>query len=333
MTLRTSLVVLLAVAGICRVANAQKASVTVHVTDEDGQAISNALVSAGFATMIKPGWGWGSGRPNTVKGYTDTNGMCSLIGDGNGGEVGIAVMKAGYYGSGGFNIIFTNTTGIVLKKWQPWNPTIEVVLKRIGQPVPMYARRVCCLKIPVIGEAVGFDLIRSDWVAPYGRGEICDFLFTWVAKPERTVTTRYGEQRLFDLNLSVSFSNEGDGIIPLPPIRRHEGSALRLDRQVPLTGYQSNVVKRIYNAENQPPQSNISGDQNYFFRVRTKRDGEGKVASALYGKIYGDFQFDAGWRITFTYYVNPTPNDRNVEFDPRQNLFKDLSPEEEVTDP
>lgn len=40
----------------------------------------------------------------------------------------------------------------------------------------------------------------------------------------------------------------------------------------------------------------------------------GNIISAQYGKIYGDF-------LAFTYYLNPSPNDRNVEFDPDQNLF------------
>ena len=67
-------------------------------------------------------------------------------------------------------------------------------------------------------------------------------------------------------------------------------------------------------------------DRNYFFRVRTLLDEHGNVKSALYGKIYGDF-------MQFAYYLNPTPNDRNVEFDPKQNLLHGLKPTEEVTAP
>ncbi len=38
--------------------------------------------------------------------------------------------------------------------------------------------------------------------------------------------------------------------------------------------------------------------------------------SANYAKIYGDFP-------KFVYFYNPTPNDRNLEFDPDKNLAKD----------
>ena len=55
-------------------------------------------------------------------------------------------------------------------------------------------------------------------------------------------------------------------------------------------------------------------------------DKDGNVKSALYGKIYGGF-------MQFRYYLNPTPNDRNVEFDPKQNLLQGLKPTEQVTAP
>ena len=65
---------------------------------------------------------------------------------------------------------------------------------------------------------------------------------------------------------------------------------------------------------------------NFYFRVRTKLDESGNVVSARYGKIYGDLA-------QFTYYFNPTPNDRNVEFDLKQNLMTNLKPNEGVSQP
>jgi len=35
----------------------------------------------------------------------------------------------------------------------------------------------------------------------------------------------------------------------------------------------------------------------------------------------------------FSYYFNPTPNSRNIEFDPKQNRLKNLSSLETVTAP
>jgi hypothetical protein len=67
-------------------------------------------------------------------------------------------------------------------------------------------------------------------------------------------------------------------------------------------------------------------NRNYFFRVRTVLDENGNVKSAQYGKIYGDF-------MQFRYYFNPTPNSRNIEFDPKHNLLSGLQSFEQVSAP
>ena len=50
------------------------------------------------------------------------------------------------------------------------------------------------------------------------------------------------------------------------------------------------------------------------------------MKSANYGKIYGEF-------MNFTYYLNPTPNDPNMEFDPMRNLLTGLKDSEKVPTP
>jgi hypothetical protein len=305
--------------------------ITVRVTNESGSPITNAVVQAGFATAIKPGWGWGAGQPNTVKSLSDTNGICVLHGNGNGGSVGIGVRKDGYYGSGGYLVVFTTLVGSVNKKWQPWNPTVNVILKPIGNPIPMYVKSFGDRSIPGRGEPIGFDLMAGDWVVPHGKGKTSDFVLQYIVQFEGTVETRYGSVKTADRTLIIAFSNEGDGVkavqIPL-----QGGSALRLPPLASENGYTTNVVKRVVKDQN-GLHSDIRDDQNYFFRVRTMKDDKDNIVSALYGKIYGDFQFDERGRVTFTYYLNPTPNDRNVEFDPAKNLFTKLLSREEVREP
>ncbi|HEY5812162.1 MAG TPA: hypothetical protein VIT23_05885 [Terrimicrobiaceae bacterium] len=62
--------------------------------------------------------------------------------------------------SNGF--VFTEKKG---HQWYPWNPTVELLLKAIVNPVPMYARKVEMLRIPEAGTPIGFDLVKSDWVS------------------------------------------------------------------------------------------------------------------------------------------------------------------------
>lgn len=327
--MKTCLVALWLLMAFVVFAAAEEAKFTVRVHDEVGVVITNARVRVGVTVPIKPGWGWGGGKEEIWDGATDANGLC-VVQLKCYGEAGLSVTKEGYYGSSGYKVMFTN---LVSGKWEPWNPEIDVVLRPKVLPIPMYTKQVHDVKVPIFGQAVGFDLLRGDWVAPYGNGEVPDFRFTLISKPEQTITTRNGPLRLFDFTLSMGFSKDGDGIIPLPLIRRRGGSTLRMDRQAPETGYQTNVVKRIYQEASQPPRSDVHEGQNYFFRVRTKKDDKGDVVSALYGKIHGDFcGFDYG-KLTFTYYLNPTPNDRNVEFDPTKNLFENLSSLEQVRAP
>ena len=111
---------------------------------------------------------------------------------------------------------------------------------------------------------------------------------------------------------------------------QNNGAASCVHRtEVPIDSYKSQLIRQsIYHIRHTGMLlSTITmKNRNYFFRVRTVLDENGKVKSALYGKIYGDFMH-------FSYYLNPTPNDRNVEFDPKQNLLKKLTPLEAVTEP
>src|SRR6478609_6050158 len=154
---------------------AQTSKITVKVTDESDQIVTNANVSAGFRTKQKPGWGWGSGKASRVVGTTDGNGYCILEGSGDDNGVGVSVTKVGYYGSSKV-FIFTNLNTFT-KQWEPWNPTIGVLLKPIGIQVPMYKREIDQLKFPSEGKPVGFDLMVGDWVAPHGKGSVQDLIF------------------------------------------------------------------------------------------------------------------------------------------------------------
>ena len=63
----------------------------------------------------------------------------------------------------------------------------------------------------------------------------------------------------------------------------------------------------------------------YYFRIRSKFDDKGNLIEAYYGKVYGDFKIgahiDIGLDVVkFLYYLNPTPNDRNLEWDMKTNL-------------
>jgi hypothetical protein len=206
-------------------------------------------------------------------------------------------------------------------KSDKWNPTQIVVLKQIIKPIPMYAKHIEGGP-PVFNEPAGFDLTIGDWVAPLGRGQSADVIFTGSLDQKAKDD--------FDYKLTISFPNPGDGIqvFSAPAYYLHSvGSKLRSDEYAPLVGYETQVVRTL---SRHPGLGTTEGmnnpERNYYFRVRTKLDTSGNIVSTHYGKIYGDF-------MQFSYYLNPTPNDRGLEFNLKDNLITNLNDREGVNAP
>jgi hypothetical protein len=215
--------------------------------------------------------------------------------------------------------------------WQPWDPTVGLQLKKIGNPIPLYARKFGegkPIKLPELGKPVGFDLLKGDWVGPYGKGETVDFIFTLNATFGGMTKNGY---QIHDSVFTVGFPKEGDGIQSVYA-QPFAGSVLRLPRYAPEQGYQTNLFRQMYRHED-GGSAECREDQNYFFRVRTEKDEKGNIVRALYGKIHGEIGCWQNGVIRFSYYLNPTPNERNLEFDPSRNLFTDLKSTERMTDP
>jgi len=326
-----------------------EAKITIHVVDESGRSVTNAPVSTSVVDGHRMGSEFGE-EPvyKRVTVFTDERGIAVMTAPGAPVDFNFVVMDLpGYYFGGGTFSFKESQIG----RWQPWNPTAELVLKATGVQVPMYARKVWQQKIPDQGKTIGFDLMVGDWTPPYGKGKVSDFILQWDTVTTKTVTNsapswdgmRAWTQSYYDSQLAIHFSNEADGI---QSVAGDSGSAMRLPRFAPENGYQSELIKRagIDQGTNLvkglPPKTFIKGhtdydkDANYFFRVRTKKEADGKIASALYGKIYGDFGENIGHgQINFAYYLNPEPNSRNMEFNTKSNLFKNLSSLEQVTAP
>jgi len=316
------------------------AKLTLKVIDEKGAPLEGA--KAGIALYVPLGVGEGAGTKSTsIRGLTDKDGIFTGTGSTQ-NRLGYSVRKEGYYLSRGRYIGFKSVTGIIgFRRWQPWNPVVEVVLKKKINPIPLYGYNMQRLstrnwfELPVLNHFVGYDLVARDWVVPHGQGTHRDFLF----KLEKHRIVDKGD---FYVTLTLKFSKEGDGIqshFSSP----NSGSQFRLPHNAPTMGYESELVINRKRSKDDEILKLIDvsnrDDQNYFFRVRTEKDEKGNIVRALYGKIHGGFDLarfvkkGATGRIRFSYYLNPTPNDTNLEFDTRKNLFTDLSRQEEVSLP
>lgn len=259
------------------------------VIDQDGVPVEGAQVDA-------------SGD-NDKKYLTDEDGMV---------EVSIrktfhvltGCRKEGFYTSSGPELY-------PLTREEDQGITHVIVIKEIFNPIPMYARDyyICHLNIPVNNREVGFDLEKGDWVSPYGQGETNDLLF----KFEGTRRMDFDRDIDFFQKISITFSNEKDGLIPYT-VEEGYGSDLVSNHLAPENGYLSHWEQTSSAKVGEIFESSADLNRNYYIRVRTKLDKDGNIVSANYGKFYGDF-------MRITYYFNPTSNDRNIEFDRRNNLF------------
>ena len=276
---------------------------TLKAIDETGNPVAGAKIQIGYDMST-----------NVIVGLTDTNGMFTASHKGRSENLAFQAEKAEYYP---FQMSYH-----MGRNYKPdkWNPVQTVMLKRIIKPIPMYAKQVRT-HVPDLDKPMGYDLMIGDWIAPYGRGVQADILFTaHFDKPDSNES---------DFKLTVSFPNKDDGIQEfIAPVYYlgSQGSALRSSEEAPTNGYQPEWIQTDNRKAGQPVKTNRDLNRNYYFRVRTKVDDRGNIVSAHYGKIYGDF-------MTFCYYLDSTPNDRNIEFDPKQNLLTNLNEFEGVSEP
>jgi hypothetical protein len=231
------------------------------------------------------------------------------------------VKKEGvYWGGGGCS--YTNLNKL-LHRFEPWNPTVEVVMKEIRNPVPMIGRSKAFFPdFPkVYSEPVGFDLEKGDWVSPHGKGVHSDFVFT------KTLF----ENDIEGATTVVTFLNEHDGIMAFP-FDKNDHSWFKWPYEAPLTGY-TNSMSRFYKKyeitqdysgtgagyfETVPKiESNFKKNDeiNYIFRVRTQVDENGNIIKACYGKISGEIGN------SFTYCFNPNPFSRSLEHDKKKSVL------------
>jgi hypothetical protein len=283
-----------------------KVKITVAVSDSNASPVSNATVNVFFEQK--------DGNQYKVEGKTDSLGMHAVEGMTR-SSIGGSVKKEGYYRSV-FRLPFaTGQERIDGDRWLPWNPTIPVMLREIRNPIPMYVK-LFEGKFPN-GKVVGFDCEKGDFVSPYGSGDLADFTFRILVS---------GDTRLAVKEISIDALDPDGGFVVS---EANQSSAFKSEYFAPDSGYVTNLnASSSYGPEGFKGTVPYSGNSYLIFKSRIKRDPDGNVVSANYGKIYGELVYGRGEveletaYVSFLYYFNPTPNDRNLEFDGKNNLFK-----------
>ncbi len=294
-----------------------EAKVTVKVVDEARQPIPGAEVWFQFYEKET------TGRVN-VRGLTDSEGLFAGQGYSQDTKVGAKVTKEGYYWSSAPIPEFLRSQG---GKMQPWNPTVETLLRKIGNLSPLYAKSAW-IEVPATNIPCGYDLELGDWVVPFGKGRTADFVFS--------LARQYENRDKFDVSVFLSFANPADGIQETAFDERWLTSTFRWLRQAPESGYQTNLVSKSVAVPGTAYTKSAKDDQAYYFRVRTVERG-GHIVSSRYGKIRGGLKLSPSnsktVKLYLTYYLNANALDRNMEFDLTRNLLKNIGQFESPREP
>lgn len=316
--------------------NADLAKVGAFVVDGwTGEPLKNVLVRGGFDNH----WGWlavkGAPLPNESFARTDVNGFCRLRGRTNIGEAGVSVREAplGFYRpryGEGWSFRRKNLLGI----WQPDNLVATIRLQRVERPIPLFVKRVAKVSrgeftadiFPKGEDTLRYDLLMGDWLAPVGTGRVADVTFTRHPREDLGEGVNGADVRgpSYRDSMTVRFPGEGNGLVELHPPPSYR---LRI-RTAPEDGYRSEYL--CWRGTNRKLEDDSNYDENrcFCFRIRTRRDDRGRIVEAYYGKIYGDILMYTGYNfivcgVKFLYYLNPTPLDRNLEWDRKTNLGPD----------
>lgn len=308
--------------------SAPSVNVNIHVVSIDGSPVQGADVGvASYRTSD-------GAFPAQARGRTDGNGrfsaeICSY------GEIVVLARKQGYY-EGGRPLVRLGSPDAKQKavksgRWTPWEQTVEVELKPIRHPVPMYAKQIRG-KLPATGVALGYDLQMGDWVPPYGHGEHVDL--------ELSADVQIKNKLNYVGTLTLRFPGKDNGIEPYTAKDELTDSRMVMPYEAPEGGYVTELSIRKGRKTDDKPYARaeeIGANKNlghFFIRARSVVREDGTLAQAWYGKIYGPIVFDPrnGGYVEIRYFLNPDTT-RNIEFDSGRNLLNNLPRNERPSGP
>ena len=213
----------------------------------------------------------------SYSGMTDTNGNwriavnCSNIAN-------VRVMKEGYYETRIkrhlFSLDYADVNSRIKgKQWSPWEQT--VVLKEKRAPVPL-----ACIGGDFVfpsDTVVGFDLVKGDWVTPFGTGKLSDLAVFYTAmNPANRFSIAMTNQ------IRIVASTNG-GFIPKT---KDTFSQFLSAYEAPEDGYMQELVYgRKSNEERILERTSLAESDYLIFKTRVETNEQGKVSSAQYGKI------------------------------------------------
>lgn len=271
-----------------------------RVVDQDGFPIADAKIWGGLQT--------GGNRNDFIEisGATNTNGEFVIRGKCT-NRIRCDVTKEGYYRS---EFLLTNygySHEVKEGKWQPYGDKHTIVLKkRIGNgnlAIPDKRKQISW-KIPLYDEWLGFDLERFDWCKPHGIG---------IHEDVRLYFTRCKKSNsVFRFTMDVSFANT-----PFAGAYAMKKDTASDFKTVSCANTNATFQPTFHYVRERAADGTrtmtwLNEDEYLIFRTRTTVE-DGKLNSAHYGCIQGQWAPDSDSMILEDGCFNPTPNDANIE--------------------
>ena len=297
--------------------------VTFVVKDEQQRPIEGANILVVYQRGWVPGEGFGRDLYASQEKTTDKSGKANFRVSPYGNprfDYEVEVPKGRYYPNVRSEDVPLSKEGMT---------QISVILRAKRTPLKVCYQHREAPWLPKADEKVighnanpplGFDAVIGDWLAPYGKGRIADFLFRSYYEESGTPYVRnsfgvleLGKDFRYAAAFSLTFANEGDGIVEA--IRYWPKSTLPIEREAPVEGYQKEFRMEWHRPE-LPTDFKQDKSRQYFFRIRTQRDAKGKIIYALYGKLEDDFLFGSlrfDQIQQFSYTLNLEPLSQNLE--------------------
>lgn len=271
------------------------ASVVIEAVDEDGTPVADADVEVFFYVLDR--------QPNKRTGKTDSNGHFTACANATWDVRGF-VRKEGFHEGMGIHYLQENLSAksVAKGRWQPWNPTIRILMLRKGKSADFVRKSEWRIELPETEKPFGYDFDVGDFVVPHGKGVHPHIFFS---------LSRAGVDSGENEGLNISFPGTGSGLVAS---RRNHGSSAELPRRAPDGGYCQST-----NLFHHPPGPNrwrqINDDNNervFVFRTQ-ETDPTTGINRTRHGimNITG-FHYSSR-KISFWYGINKMPDDSNLE--------------------
>ena len=288
------------------VGKAESVKVVYHILSEDGNPVTNAVVKTTTERdRLNISWT----KPIKMKTWTVSSGNDGrAISDFtcHSGYFEVEVSADGFYPERLRDQYFatrlnSSNTGQIFEEREK---ELSITLRRIINPVDMVVHRFPHKNFPRRSGEFGFDLERCDWTAPFGAGKVADVTFKYDLVVTNDVA-RCAGMLAFNASGGAYKLKKQKGTSFVSVYEADSNATYRTE--FPFSSYCSYKDCGDYGAVR------VAEDDEYLvFRTRIVKDEKGNIVSANYGKIYGAIR-TVGFFGATAIYLNPTPNDTNLE--------------------